>query len=161
MHLTSFTNKTIKNLIKMNTHLHNVPEFTFSNALSAIAIGLIFISIMSLVKEPARQKVNALLIAGAGAVYWSGGLGLWEFGFGALMIFVAYKGLKYKYFIGIGWLLHTGWDILHHLYGNPIVYLAPTSSAGCAVCDPVIAIWFFFGAPTIWNIFKKQSVINA
>ncbi|PYU22172.1 MAG: hypothetical protein DMG30_15570 [Acidobacteria bacterium] len=44
-------------------------------------------------------------------------------------------------FIGIGWLFHTGWDVLHHLYGNPIVPFVPTSSLGCAICDPVIAIW--------------------
>ena len=145
----------------MNTHSHNVAEFTFLNALSAIAIAFAFITIMSLLKEPTRQKVNALIIAGAGAVYWSGGLGLWEFLFGAIMIFVAFKGLKHKYFIGIGWLLHTVWDILHHLYGNPIVYLAPTSSAGCAVCDPVIAIWFFMGAPSVLDFFKKRKLMTS
>ena len=51
----------------------------------------------------------------------------------------------------IGWLLHTGWDMLHHLYGNPIVPFAATSSLGCAICDPVIAMWCFMGAPSIWE----------
>jgi hypothetical protein len=146
-----------KNGKDMDTHNHIVPDFTINVALAAILIAFVFITLMSFVKEPYRQKINALLIAGAGAVYWSGGLGVWEFVFGSLMLFVAYKGLKHYYFIGIGWLLHTGWDILHHFYGNPIVYLEPSSSAGCAVCDPILALWFFFGAPTIWKVFKKQK----
>ena len=56
---------------------HLIPEFTLVNALAAIAIALIYIAIFSLVKEPNRQIINALIIAGAGAVYWSGGLGVW------------------------------------------------------------------------------------
>jgi hypothetical protein len=147
-------------ILKMNTLPDIVPEFTFVSALAALAIALTFIAIMSLVKEPDRQKINAILIAGAGAVYWSGGLGIWEFIFGSLMLFVAFKGLKYYYFIGIGWLLHTAWDVLHHLYGNPIVYLEPSSSAGCAVCDPILALWFFYGAPSIFDLFKKQKTIT-
>lgn len=141
----------------MNILAHIHGPLTLSVVLAPVLIALAFISLMSLVKEPIRQKLNALLIAGAGAVYWSGGLGLWEFVFGAVMIFIAYHGLKQYYFIGIGWLLHTGWDILHHLYGNPIVYLSPTSSLGCAICDPILALWFFFGAPTLWTIFKTNT----
>ena len=141
----------------METQTHLTPEFTVNVVLAAIAIAITFITLMSLVKEPHRQKINALLIAGAGAVYWSGGLGMWEFMFGTVMLFVAYKGLKHYYFIGIGWLLHTTWDILHHLYGNPIVYLEPYSSAGCAVCDPIMATWFFMGAPSVFEFFKKQK----
>jgi len=75
-----------------------------------VAVALVFITIMSLVKEPNRQKINAIIIAGAGSVYWSDGLGVWEFVYGSLMLFVAFKGLKHSYFIGIGWLLHTIWD---------------------------------------------------
>ncbi|RZJ89697.1 MAG: hypothetical protein EOO20_10290 [Chryseobacterium sp.] len=144
----------------METQTHLTPEFTLNVVLAAIAIAIVFITLMSLVKEPHRQKINALLIAGAGAVYWSGGLGIWEFMFGTVMLFVAYKGFKHYYFIGIGWLLHTTWDILHHLYGNPIVYLEPSSSAGCAVCDPILAIWFFMGAPSVFNFFKKRRFLK-
>jgi len=143
----------------MEQPLHILPAFTLINALAAVAIAFVFIKIMSLVKEPNRQKINAIIIAGAGGVYWSGGLGLWEFAFGSLMLFIAFNGLKHYYFIGIGWLLHSVWDILHHLYGNPIVYLNPSSSAGCAVCDPILALWFFFGAPSVFNFFNKQKTI--
>lgn len=136
---------------------HIVPEFTYINALAAVAIALTFIALMSLVREPARQQINAITIAGAGAVYWSGGLGAWEYVFGTLMFFVAFKGLTHYYFIGIGWLLHTGWDMVHHLYANPIVAFSPSSSAGCAVCDTILAIWFFMQAPSVFHIFKKPK----
>lgn len=144
----------------MDIRTHIVPQFTLTAMLAAVLIAVVFITIMSFVKEPNRQKINAIIIAGAGSVYWNGGLGVWEFIFGSLMLFVAYKGLKHYCFIGIGWLLHTGWDILHHFYATPIVYLEPSSSAGCAVCDPILATWFFFSAPTIWNVLKKQNSIT-
>ena len=71
----------------------------------------------------------------------SGGFGVWEFVFLAMVTYCAYKGLGSYNFIGAGWLLHTGWDVLHHLYSNPIVPFVPDSSLGCAICDPVIALW--------------------
>lgn len=61
----------------MNTH--TMPPFTLSIMFGAVLIALIFIMLFSLIKEPVRIKASALLIAGAGAVYWSGGLGVWEF----------------------------------------------------------------------------------
>jgi uncharacterized membrane protein YhfC len=73
-----------------------------------------------------------------------------------LMIFMAVKGLtNYKY-IGIAWILHTSFDIPHHLYAVPLDPAAPFSSAVCAVFDPLIAVWFYFGAPTIFDWFKKS-----
>jgi hypothetical protein len=44
----------------MNYSLHIIPGFTMLNALAAIGIAFVFITIMSLVKEPTRQKLNAL-----------------------------------------------------------------------------------------------------
>lgn len=139
---------------------HIAREFTFVHSISAVIAACVFIIIMSLVKEPQKQKINALLIAGAGAVYWSGGLGIWEFTFGAVMLFVAYKGLKSYYFIGIGWILHTIWDIVHHYYGQPIVYLSPSSSAGCAVFDTILAIWFLLGAPSVFILFSSPKKLT-
>ncbi|OJV46269.1 MAG: hypothetical protein BGO40_09060 [Chryseobacterium sp. 39-10] len=144
----------------MEASAHVVPDFTLLSSIVAVLIAIAFIVVMSFVREPARQKINAIIIAGAGSVYWNSGLGVWEFLFGSIMLFVAFKGLKHYYFIGIGWLLHTGWDIMHHLFATPIVYLEPSSSAGCAVCDPILALWFFLGAPTIWNLHKKQTSIT-
>jgi hypothetical protein len=122
-----------------------------------VIIAIVFILLASLIKEPARKKFMAIMVAGAGAAYLSGGgFGLWEMAFGALVAICAYNGLRSYNFIGIGWLLHTTWDILHHLYGNPLLPFSPTSSLGCAICDPVIAAWCFAGAPSVFELIRTQ-----
>ena len=50
--------------------------------------------------------------------------------------------------IGVGWLIHAGWDIAHHLWGNPIWPFMPTSAFGCMIFDGMIAVWFLAGAPS-------------
>jgi hypothetical protein len=89
------------------------------------------------------------MIAGAGAAYLNGGLGVWEFAFTPAVTFCAYKGLRDYRFVGVGWLLHTAWDVVHHRYGTPIIPFAPKSSAGCAVCDLFLALWCFAGGPAV------------
>jgi Family of unknown function (DUF6010) len=97
------------------------------------------------------------MIAGAGAAYLSGGFGVTEFALCSAMTFVAYRGLSNYQWVGLGWLMHTGWDVAHHLYGNLIIPFAPLSSFGCAICDPVLAIWYFAGAPSPWPHAQTQS----
>jgi hypothetical protein len=109
----------------------------------------------SLFKEPNRRNFSALMIAGAGAAYLNGGLLGWEFAFCTVMTGVAYWGLKDYRLIGIGWLLHTAWDTVHHLYGTPIVPFVPLSSFGCAICDPALALWYFRGAPSVFTWFGR------
>ena len=95
----------------------------------------------------------------AGSAYLSGGgFGLWELAFCTVLTICAYNGLRSYRFIGIGWLLHTGWDILHHLYGNPLLPCDPTSSLGCAICDPVIAAWCFAGAPSLVEVIQGRRI---
>lgn len=65
------------------------------------------------------------------------------------MAYVAYRGLNSWPLIGIGWLLHTAWDMAHHIKGNPILPFFHDSSLGCAICDPVIALWCFGGGPSL------------
>ena len=130
---------------------------TIIDLLAPILIALIFISLCSLLREPNRRNFMAIMIAGAGAAYLNGGLGKWEFVFTIVVTWLAYKGLHSYGFIGAGWILHTGWDVMHHLYGNPIVPFAPTSSLGCAICDPVIAAWCFAGAPSIYRFFRPSQ----
>jgi Family of unknown function (DUF6010) len=126
--------------------------------MAPVFIALAFILLVSLIKEPARQKIMALMIAGAGGAYLSGGgFGPWELVFCSVLSVFAYLGLRSYRFIGIGWLLHTGWDILHHLYGHPLLPFDLTSSLGCAICDPVIALWCFAGAPSLWVVFRKMG----
>ncbi|GAB3503443.1 DUF6010 family protein [Emticicia fontis] len=133
-------------------------EFTLITALAAILIAGLYITLFSLVKEPNRQIINALIIAGAGATYWSSGLGFYEFPLGVIMIYLAFKGLKDYKFLALGWLVHTVYDILHHLYGNTIVPMSPSSSAGCAICDPILALWLCMGAPSVFDWFKKKAL---
>ena len=116
-----------------------------------LGVAGVFVLLCALLKEPARQKFSAVFLAGAGAAYLSSGFGLWEFGFCALITGLAYLGLANYRAIALGWLLHAGWDIAHHLYGHPIIPFAPTSSVGCAICDPAIAVWYALGAPDVWR----------
>jgi hypothetical protein len=66
-------------------------------------------------------------------------------------------GLQDYRFIGIGWLLHTAWDKIHHLYGTPIVPFLPLSSFEGAISDIVFALWYFQGAPAIFTWFHKVA----
>jgi hypothetical protein len=118
------------------------------DVIAPIVVAFIYIGAVSFFNEPQRRHFNAIMIAGAGAAYLNGGFGVWEFTFTTVVTFFAYRGLQSYRFIGIGWLLHTAWDVLHHLYGSPIVPFVATSSLGCAICDPVIAAWCFAGGPT-------------
>lgn len=124
--------------------------------LMPILVGAVWIAVFSLFREPFRQRISALMVGGAGAAYISSGafdgaLGFLELGFTALIVAVAYLGLSDYRWIGVGWLLHTAWDVVHHLEGAPIIPHLPGSSFGCAISDPVIAVWYLMGAPSIWG----------
>jgi len=122
-----------------------------------VLVAFVIIGLISLLAEPARQRFSAVFLAGAGAAYLSGGgFGLWEFAFCAVMTVLAYLGFSHYRAIAIGWIAHTVWDYFHHLYGNPIIPSAPISSFGCAICDPVIALWYAIGAPSIWTILARS-----
>ncbi|MBC2874234.1 DUF6010 family protein [Streptomyces mobaraensis] len=117
--------------------------------IAPVGIGLLYALAMSLVGEKHRLRLNAVMVAGAGAAYLGGGgMGGWEFVFTAVATYVAYRALDSWTFVGIGWLLHTAWDIVHHLKGSPLLPFAHGSSLGCAICDPVIALWCLRGGPS-------------
>ena len=133
------------------------PELQALQVISSLIVAVVFILGCSLIKEPGRGHFNAIMIAGAGAAYLNGGLGIWEFAFTPIVTVCAYKGLDNSRFIGVGWVLHTIWDVVHHLYGTPIVPFVPTSSAECAICDLGIALWCFAGAPSAYELFGKAG----
>jgi Family of unknown function (DUF6010) len=135
---------------------HHAPELLTMDLVGPSIGGLLFILIMSFVPEPARQRFNAIFVAGAGSAYLNGGLGVWEFAYIALATALAFKGLSSYRYIGIAWLSHTIWDVMHHLYATPIWPWMPTSSAGCAVFDAVIALWFFFHAPSAFDWLRSR-----
>ena len=72
---------------------HSIPEFRILDGIAPVVIATLFIICSSLIKEPNRRNFMAIMIAGAGAAYLSGGgLGKWEFVFTAVVTFCAYKG---------------------------------------------------------------------
>src|SRR5437016_5940880 len=124
------------------------PPLHIMDIIGPIIGAVVFIALMSLVREPARRTLNAVIVAGAGGAYLSGGgFGPWEVVYPVIATPVAFFGLGSYPFIGVAWLLHSAWDIVHHLYGNPIWPFMPTSSFGCMIFDGVLAIWFIAGAP--------------
>jgi hypothetical protein len=131
------------------------PEITNLQIIAPLIVAIVFITLCSLFKEANRRNFSALTIAGAGSAYLNGGLLGWEFAFCTVMTAVAYWGLADYRFIGIGWILHTAWDVIHHLYGTPIVPFVPLSSFGCAICDSALALWYFQGAPAISTWFGR------
>ncbi|RZU74134.1 hypothetical protein EV384_2576 [Micromonospora kangleipakensis] len=122
-----------------------------------LLIGLLYVCLNALIPERHRRRFNAIMVAGAGAAYLSGGgLGAWEFPFVVLMTYVAWRGLESWTWIGIGWLLHTAWDVVHHLRGAPIIPFLPGSSHGCAICDPVIALWCLTGGWSVADLVRRM-----
>src|SRR5207249_5350184 len=61
---------------------------------------------------------------------------------------IGFRALRSDRWIGVGWLIHAGWDIAHHLWGNPIWPFMPSSAFGCMIFDSLIALWFLAGAPS-------------
>ena len=109
---------------------------------------LLFVAVMSLVAEPTRRTLNTIILAGASGVYLSGGFGLWELTYPVIGTAIAFRALGSYRWIGVGWLIHAGWDIAHHLWGNPIWPFMPSSAFGCMIFDSMIAPWFLAGAPS-------------
>src|SRR5215468_20137 len=128
--------------------MHEVPIHVMDVIGPLLGAGA-FVVVMSLVREPVRHRLNALLVAGSTLAYLSGGFGVWELVYPAVATPVAYAGLRSYRFVALGWFMHAAWDVAHHLYGNPIWPWMPTSSFGCILFDSAIAVWFLAGAPSI------------
>jgi len=125
------------------------PPLLIMDYIGPVIGALVFVLIMSMVTEPARRTVNAMIVAGASGAYLSGGgFGVWELLFPIIALPVAYRGLGDYRFIAIAWMMHSCWDIAHHVWGNPIWPFMATSSFGCTIFDALIAVWFLAGAPS-------------
>ena len=133
------------------------PEFELVSFVSPTIAAIVFILIMSVVREPTRQNFNAVAAAGFATLYGNGGFGAWEFVYMAIAVFPAYLGLKHYAWIGVAWLMHSGWDLAHHLYGNTLFHDHPGTSFGCFVMDALVAVWFFAGAPSVYDYFRRTD----
>jgi hypothetical protein len=141
-----------------NLSAHRIPAVHAPDIVGAVAGPLLFIILISLLREPTRQRFNAVFVAGAATAYLRGGFGPWEMILPVLVALCAFKGLTSYRFIGLAWLIHAGWDVLHHLHGNPILPFMPASSAGCALCDTLLAVWFLAGAPSPWALLRPREM---
>jgi len=140
------------------------PQLQLADYLGPIFGALIFIAIMACIAEPKRRTINALLVVGASGVYMSGGgFGSWELLYAMVAgPVLGYFALFSYYAIGIGWLMHASWDVLHHLYGHAIWPFMATSSFGCMLFDTFIAVWFLAGAPPhAARVQERQPVSQA
>jgi hypothetical protein len=137
------------------------PPFHTIDAIKAIAVALGAIGLATLLQHLplSRRHANAVIVTVAAGSYLNGGMGVWEFPFAILVACCAYRGLNSYWSIGIAWLLHTGWDIVHHFTGHPMISWLPTSSGECAITDAILAIWFFLGAPSLWNTFGQRAEV--
>jgi uncharacterized protein DUF6010 len=138
--------------------MHTPPEIQLFDAIPPALAAVVFVLLMSLVREPTRRTFNAIVVTGASGVYMSGGFGLWEVAYAFAGCSLGFLALGSYRWIGIGWLMHAAWDVLHHLYGNPIWPFMATSSFGCMVFDSVIATWFLAGAPSLVGHSRAASV---
>jgi len=127
--------------------MHAAPPLHVMDWVGPVVGAAAFVLLMSRVREPARRTANAMLVMGASGVYLSGGgFGPWELLYPALAGPVAYLGLTSYRCIGLAWLMHAGWDAVHHLWGNPLWPFMATSSFGCLLFDTLIAMWLLAGA---------------
>jgi hypothetical protein len=130
-------------------HASAAPSLIFMDYVGPAIAAFLFVLVMSLVPEPARRTLNAVIVAGVSGVYLSGGFGLWELAYPIVATPVVYRALHSYRYIGLAWLMHAAWDLAHHLWGNPIWPFMPTSSFGCFVFDSLIAFWFLADAPAL------------
>jgi hypothetical protein len=128
--------------------MHTVPLGVMDYIGPALG-AIVFVGVMACVAEPARRTLNAVIVAGAGGVYLSGGFGPWELVYPLIATPIAFFALRSYRLIGIAWLMHACWDLAHHLWGNPIWPFMPSSAFGCLIFDTAIAPWFLAGAPSL------------
>lgn len=122
-----------------------------------VLIGLGFVAVMSLVRDPTtRLRLNAAVTVGASGTYLSGGaFGPWELLASAAVFVCAYRGFRSWTWVGVAWLLHTALDVAHAVEGADLLPWAPHSSLGCAICDPVIALWCFAGGRPLDQLLRS------
>ena len=140
--------------------MQSTPVLAITDVAPAVA-AVLFVLGMSFVREPTRRTLNAVLAAGAVSTYLSGGFGVWELLYPLAATPVVYAGRRSYRYIGIAWLMHSGWDLAHHLWGNPIWPFMPTSSLGCLIFDSLIAVWFLAGAPSVVMLVSRTTKIRA
>ena len=132
---------------------------TLLGLVAPVLIGLAFVSVMSLVRDDRRRlQLNALVVAGASGTYLSGGVfGPAELVGATAVLVCAFLGRRSWTWVGVAWLLHTALDVAHASRGAELLPWAPHSSTGCAICDPVIALWCFGGGRPVDELLRRAA----
>ena len=132
------------------------PPVGIENVIAATVGPFIGIGLTSLMKEPNRQHLCAVILGMAAGSYLMGGFGVYEVPFTIAVCYCAYRGVTSYNFIAIGWLIHACLDLLHHLADDPVFDYYPASSFECVIVDVIWAGWFFLGAPTL-HLFASRK----
>ena len=130
----------------MRTHFHA------TNLVPAICGPLVLIALLSTQPKLRRSRVVGVLAAVAAGTYINAGFGAWELAASFAMGAVAYQGIfGNDAMVGIAWIMHAGWDFLHHLNDVPLIDLIPSSAIECAITDIILAGWALVGFPSIFS----------
>lgn len=130
---------------------------TLPTLLLPLIPALLVIMILSCLPDATRMRWSAVSAAGFTGLYLNGGFGAWEFAYMVVASVPAYYAQRSYTATGVAWLMHGCWDVLHHLYGNTLWHWDAMSSLGCAIMDPVVAAWFFAGAPSIFSKLSRGT----
>jgi hypothetical protein len=132
-------------------HQHNKHSiFTWPSVFLSALGGVACVVFLGLFEYQVRLNLTSLMLALCAGCYMNGPYGRLESAGGLFFYLCAYFGLHNPAWLGLGWLIHGIVDAFHHHADYPIVHWMWFSSVGCAAMDPILAAYFFMGAPTIF-----------
>jgi Family of unknown function (DUF6010) len=117
-----------------------------------------YVALFSLVREPSRRFISVALLASSASLYYDGKLGIWDKLFWLGIVGCAFVACRWYPGLAIGWLLHTTWDLLSFHAGQALSDNTLRINLHCAIFDPIIATWFVFGAPSVWELAKRRKL---
>jgi Family of unknown function (DUF6010) len=126
-------------------------------AAATVLGALIYIGVFSLIPEPSRRYLSIVALASGSSLYYDGGLGAWDKLFWLGVMGLAFAGFRWYPAIGVGWIVHTIWDVLNFRVGHGLETNVLRINLHCAIFDPIIALWFAFGAPSVWELLKRRK----
>lgn len=120
-------------------------------AIINIAAAALFILLAGLIREPFRQRAMVIVLAYAAGVFLNDPFAPYGLIVSLLVALLAGLGLTNYRWIALDWVIHSAWDTCLHMEGHGVAGLDPMTSFACAVVDPIIALWLWFGAPSVLN----------
>jgi Family of unknown function (DUF6010) len=128
-------------------------------AVSTVLGALVYIGVFSRIPEPSRRRASIVLLASGASLYYDGALGGWDKLFWLVIMGFAFGAFRWYPSLAIGWLVHTTWDLLSFHAGQALEGNTLRINLHCAIFDPTIALWFAFGAPSIWTLLTRRAPV--